>query len=111
MIESTNSTITENFILEEIHKLQVYMEDLRYCENYRQENDRIAQSNFNTLNKRIQQLEEENKILREDNDVLMKHALKITTTLVNAINESKETFQHHKNLIDILEKSFSKSKI
>ena len=111
MIGSTNSTVTENFILEELHKLQVYVEDLRYCENHRQENNRIAQSNFNTLNNWIQQLEEENKILHEDNDELMKHALKTTTTLVNAIKESKETFQHHKNLINNLEKLFSKLKI
>ena len=111
MIGSTNSTITETYILEELHKLQVYVEDLRYCENHRPENDRIAQSNLNTLNKRIQQLEEENKILHEDNDVLMKHALKTTTTLVNAIKESKKKFQHHKNLRKNLEKLFSKLKI
>ena len=108
MIGSTNSTITENFILEELHKLQVYVEELRHCEIHHQENDRIAQSNLNTLSKRIQQLEEENKILHKDNDVLMKHDYKTTTTLVNAIKESKETFQHHKNLIDNLEKSFLK---
>ena len=111
MIGSTNNSITENYLLEELRRLQIYVEDLRDCENHRQENDRIAQRNFHFLNKRVQHLEEENKNLREDNEVLLKQSMNITETVLKTIEETKKTLQSHLDRIDNLEKSFSKLKI
>ena len=90
MIGSTNNSITENYILEEHRRLQIYVEDLRDCENHRQKNDEITQSNFRTLNKRIQQLERENKILYQDNEVLLNQSMDITETVLKIIEETKK---------------------
>ena len=85
MIGSTNNSIIENYILEGLRRLQIYVEDLRDCENHRQKNDEITQNNFRALNKRVQQLEKENKILYEDNEVLLKQSMNITETVLKTI--------------------------
>ena len=89
---TSNNSLIENFILEELHKLQIYVEDLRYCENHRQENDRIAQNNFRTLNKRIHQY--------EGLDAIRALALKIAQTLLpddqmNTVQEMIFKKYHH----------------